>query len=319
MKTRLILLFCFFISFGFSTWAAKNTELVKSNIALNWKAEPEFGGFYTALVDKIYQKNGLDVEVIQGGAGTPTVQMLSAKKIDFAIVSGDELAIARDRGANVVALFTVFQTAPYAFMLRADSKISDIPSLLNSDVTLAVMNGLPYVEFLKKKYGFKKAKVVPYAGGISNFVKDTNFVQQCFISSEPLLAKKQNIKTKTLLIADSGFNPYTAVLAVHGDLIKSKPDLVKKMVSSVREGWKAYIINPSSAHQLITKLNPTMTLEAMKDIHAAELPLIQTEETKQIGLGSMTDARWSELVKQLKEIGLITKEISAKELYWQQK
>ncbi len=42
----------------------------KIRLALNWKPDPQFGGFYAAP----YDKHGLDVEILPGGAGTPTVQ-----------------------------------------------------------------------------------------------------------------------------------------------------------------------------------------------------------------------------------------------------
>ena len=46
-------------------------------LALNWKPEPEFGGFYAAN----YKAHGLDVEILQGGVGTPTVQMVGAGQL----------------------------------------------------------------------------------------------------------------------------------------------------------------------------------------------------------------------------------------------
>jgi NitT/TauT family transport system substrate-binding protein len=290
-------------------------ENTKTKLALNWKAEPEFGGFYTAQVEKIYEKNKIDIEIMQGGAGTPTVQMLAAGQVDFGIVSGDEIAIARSNGADVVALFAVFQTSPYAFMLREESPIKSIKELFNSDTTVAVVKGLPYVSYLEKKYNFKKIKTVPYAGGITNFLGDKKLVQQCFISSEPLLAAKQGIKTKTFLVADTGFNPYTVVLATNATTLKNKPELVNAMVRSVKSGWEAYLKNPKRTHELITKLNPAMTMESMTEIHKVESTLIETAETKKNGLGTMTEKRWKELVDQLKDLGLIKKNVNASDIY----
>src|ERR1700684_3655251 len=68
-------------------------------LALNWKPEPEFGGFYAAP----YAKYGLDVDILPGGAGTPTVQMVGAGSVDFGIVSADEIILARSHGNDVVA------------------------------------------------------------------------------------------------------------------------------------------------------------------------------------------------------------------------
>ena len=53
----------------------------KLQLALNWKPEPQFGGFYAAQLNGEFKKRHLDVEIIEGGSGTPTVQMLANKKI----------------------------------------------------------------------------------------------------------------------------------------------------------------------------------------------------------------------------------------------
>jgi len=47
-------------------------------LALNWKPDPQFGGFYAAEKLGLFQKEGLTVEILPGGAGTPTVQMVGA-------------------------------------------------------------------------------------------------------------------------------------------------------------------------------------------------------------------------------------------------
>src|SRR5580704_17726949 len=77
----------------------------KIQLALDWKPDPEFGGFYAAD----YAKHGLDVEILPGGAGTPTVQMIGAGSAQFGIVEADEILLARARGNDVVALFAVYQ------------------------------------------------------------------------------------------------------------------------------------------------------------------------------------------------------------------
>lgn len=303
------------MSFLAATAVAATEKNTKVNLVLNWKAEPEFAGFYTAQIDKIYEKYKLQTEILQGGAGTPTVQMIAAQQVDFGIVSGDEILIARARGADVVALFAVFQKAPYALMVREDSPIKDMKGLFNSTATVAVIKGLPYVAYLEKKYGFGKVKVVPYMGGIAGFLSDKNFAQQCFISSEPLLAAKQGVKAKTFLVADAGFNPYTVVLATNGETLKKKPELVKAMVQSVKEGWESYLKNPAPTHKLIAKLNPSMTEDAMIEMHKIEAAYIKSDETEKYGLGYMNKKRWQDLSAQLVQLGLIKKDISADEVF----
>ena len=55
--------------------------------ALNWKAEPEFGGFYAAKLSGYFEKRGLNVDITEGGAGTPVVQMVANSKVPFGIAA----------------------------------------------------------------------------------------------------------------------------------------------------------------------------------------------------------------------------------------
>src|SRR5437868_10931554 len=182
-------------------------------LALNWKPEPQFGGFYAAQLNGEFKKRGLDVEILEGGSGTPTVQMLGAGKVDFAIVSSEEILIARERGSQITALYAVYQTNPQAIMTHEARGFKSLKDVFASEGVLAVQSGLSYAQFLFKKYPHPQVKIVPNLGGISNFTKDPLYSQQCFYTSEPLLAEKAGLKTKTFLVSEEGFNPYTTVVA----------------------------------------------------------------------------------------------------------
>jgi NitT/TauT family transport system substrate-binding protein len=278
------------------------TSAVKTKIQLNWKPEPQFGGFYAAQ-DGVDAKHGLDVEVVAGGVGTPTVQMVGAGSVDFAVVSADEVILARQGGNDVVALFAVYQTNPQALMTHAERGFADIGDIFKNDGTVAMQQGLPYAQFLKGKYGFDKVKIVPSPGGdLSGFRSDPNFTQQCFATSEPIAAKELGLDVKTFLVADAGYNPYTTVLVTRGEVWKKNPELVKKVVAAVREGWQAYLADPKPTNDAMQKLNPSMDAETFAASAEVQKPLIETEETKANGLGSMTRDRWATLAKQLVEL-----------------
>jgi NitT/TauT family transport system substrate-binding protein len=279
--------------------AACGRSSQKIRLALNWKADPQFGGFYAAP----YQKHGLDVEILPGGAGTPTVQMVGAGSAEFGIVSADELVVARSQGNNVVALFAVFQNNPQGIMVHASRKLTSIADVLKSG-TLALQRGLPYARLLEKKYGFDKVKVVPSPGGdISAFLADPNFAQQCFIMSEPLTARHQGADVQVFPVSDIGYNPYTTVLATSDDLLRKNPDMVKTMVAAVREGWRAYLDNPAPTNQHMNELNPSMAPEVFAEVAQAQKPFIETDEARRNGLGTMTQERWATLIAQLKDLG----------------
>src|SRR2546423_1477967 len=273
-------------------------------ITLNWVPEPEFGGIYAAKQNGAFAKHGLDVDIIPGGAGTPTWQLVANGKTDFGVASADEVFIARSQGADVVAMFATYQTCPQGIMVHASRGFKSIGDVFKGG-TIAMEPGLPYVNFLKNKFGFGNVKVVAYDGGPGNFLANKDFAQQCFITSEPIAAKQQGSDPQVFLIADSGYNPYTAVIITTGKLAKENPALVRNMYLALQDGWRAYLDDPKPANAVMGKLNPDMDQETFSAAADAQKPLIETDWTKQHGLGSMDRARWEELGKQLVDLKVI--------------
>lgn len=275
-------------------------------LALNWVPEPEFGGFYAARDTKAYEKSGLNVDIRGGGAGAPVVQMVATGQVEFGIAGADEVLTARARGADIVPIFAVFQTSPQGIMAHAARGAKTLAEVLASG-TVAMELGHPYAAFLKKKLGGFGAKVVPYDGGVARFVADKDFAQQCFVTAEPLAAKKKGAEPAVFLIADEGWNPYTVVVITRRALWKEKPELVRSFAKATREGWVAYLADPGPTNAAMGKLNPAMDAEMMTGAAAAQKPLIETAETAKAGLGSMSKERWETLGKQLVDIGVIEK------------
>ncbi|EEF25983.1 conserved hypothetical protein [Ricinus communis] len=286
----------------------------QQTLALNWKAETQFGGFYAAQYSKAFERRHLDVNITEGGSGTPTVQILAAGRVNYAIVSGDEIAIAHDRGADdVVALFAVYQTNPQCIMTHAERGFAKIDDVLQNDGTLLWQAGLPYAQYFRKKYAPIKVRSAPYLGGIGQFQHDPQTSQQCFITSEPLTAEKAGIKVKAFLVADSGYNPYTTVLATTRNYLQQHPDEVRAMVAAVREGWSNYLKDPAATNVQMATLNKAVSLDNLNAGAKAQQSLIQA--TPNGKLGAMTTARWQQLVEQLQQLGVIHKPVAADKLF----
>ena len=285
---------------------ASCSKPAKTRLTLNWKPDPQFGGFYAAP----YSKQGLVVEILPGGAGTPTVQMIGAGSAEFGIVSADELVVARARGNDVVALFAVFQNCPQGIMAHASRHLASVGDVVKEG-TLAIQRGLPYARILEKKYGFDHVKVVPSPGGdISAFLRDEKFAQQCFVMSEPLQARHAGAQVTVFPVADIGYNPYTTVLATSGAQLIRDPKRAAAMVAAVREGWRAYLNDPASTNTKMHDLNPSMEAAAFTEVAEAQKPFIETPE-----LGSMTAERWTTLIGQLKDLGDIPQTMAAQDCF----
>jgi NitT/TauT family transport system substrate-binding protein len=291
--------------------ACSSSKPAGMKLALNWKPEPEFGGFYAAP----YAKHDLTVEILPGGSGTPTVQMIGAGSVDFGIVSADEVILARSKGNDVVALFAVYQNSPTGIMVHASRHLTSIGDVFK-DGTVAIESGMPFARLLKQKFGFDHVKIVPSPGGdITSFLHDDNFAQQCYLTSEPITARRKGASVQTFAISDIGYNPYGTVLAVSGESLRKNPAAAKAMVAAVREGWRSYLDDPKAVNQHMNELNPAMDLETFAEVAQVQKPFIETEATKRDGLGTMSRERWDALIGQFKQLGDITNTIPADDCF----
>jgi len=281
--------------------AACGGEEQKLELALNWKPEPEFGGIFEAERIGAFAERGLDF-ARTGGPGAPVVQMVTARQVAFGIASADEVVLARDRGSDVVAVFATYQTSPQGLMTRASRGIETLAKLFESEGTLAVEPGLPYVKWLEQRYGFGRLQVVPYSYSIAPFLQDPKLTQQVFVTAEPIAARRAGVEPRVSPIADSGYDPYTAVVITHGARLRDDPGTVAAFVAALREGWRGYLDDPAPAIARMAPLNPEMDAEAFRLAAETQQPLIEVADG---ALGAMEPERWAELARQLQTLGLI--------------
>ena len=293
--------------------AAPQTE-ASVKLALDWVPEPEFGGFYAGRESGAYKRHGIGIEIQGGGAGVPVLQMVATGRADFGTVGADELLTARARGADLVALFAVFQTSPQGIMVHASRKLQKLEDAFRSG-TLALETGKAYAAYLKQKFSWEGVKVVPYDGGVAHFLTDPNFGQQCYVTSEPIAVRKKGAEPTVFLIADSGFNPYATVVVTRRELLQKQPELVKEFVLATREGWRDYLDHPQPTNALLAKLNSALDAATLSAAAEAQKPLIENADSKQHGLGSMQLGRWQSLADQLLELKFLDKPVSAAESF----
>lgn len=270
-------------------------------ITLDWKPEPEFGGFYQADLSGAFKKRGLNIALASAGAGAPTWQLVASKQTDFATTAADQVLLARSKGADVVALFAVYQTFPQGIMVHQARGFKTIEDVFTHPGTLAAEDDT-WLKYLLAKFPNPKVTITGYSSGIAAFLAKPDYSQQCFVTSEPLLAKRDGGDPQTFLIADSGYNPYTTVLITRGQVIRDHPDRVKAIVDACRDGWRQYLNDPTAANAAMGKLNTEMDAETFKQAAAAQKPLIETGTTP---FGSMSADRWNQLAGQLVQLKVI--------------
>ncbi len=281
----------------------------KTLLLLDWRAEPEFGGFYAAQAGGNFTNHGLSIDIKSAGEGADMWQLIAQGKADFGTTAADQVLIARAKGADVVALFAVYQTCPQGVMVHKARGFKSLADVFTHPGTLEAEDNA-WLSFCRKKYAAHDVNITNYPGGIANFMAKPEDSQQCFVTAEPILATAAHGDPQTFLIADAGYNPYTTVVITRGDLVRSNPAMVKSMVAACREGWRAYLDNPSAANSAMELLNHDMDPPTFAAAAQAQKPLIDTPM-----LGTMTAQRWNDLSSQLVNLGVLQAPIPAKDCF----
>ncbi len=285
--------------------AGSNTASGRTKVAvqLNWVPEPEFGGFWQAELDGHFERSGLEVELLAGGPGVPAAQLVASGKVPFGVVSGGEMLLINEQGADLIAIFATYQGDPTAIMVHAASPWQTLEELWRSDATVACESNLPFVTYLNRMYGGEKLKLVAHSTALANFVNDPMLAKQCFVFAEPVALELQGVPTRVFPVLESGFNPYTAVVVTTRKYLDANPGICRAMVSALRRGWAAYLEDPTAANVAMSNLNPAMSAEAMNLGAAKQRFLVEDEVTKANAVGWMTVERWQTLAEQMTELG----------------
>jgi NitT/TauT family transport system substrate-binding protein len=273
-------------------------------VALNWFPEPEFGGIYEAKLGGLYDEKGLDVTIAEGSASAGVVQQVATGRVAFGISVADEVVLANAQGTDVVTIFGTFQHHPSCIMVHESRHLASLADLKTG--TLAVEDGIPFAPWLKKKLDLSKVQIVPYGGGVAQWMLDPNYAQQAYITSEPIVAKKAGGDPQCFLVSDTGYDPYADVVITSRKYLTDHPDTVRAFVAATQRGWEQYLADGTRANGKIGELNRDLDKDTLQAMWDAQKPLIASGDAAKAGLGTMDEARWTTLIGQLQEAGVLT-------------
>ncbi len=295
----------------------------KVNFGLDWKAEPEYGGFYQAVATGIYKKHNLDVTIRQGGPQVNQAQLLLAGRLDFNI-SGNSFLVL-----NLVkeklpfrAVAAMFQKDPAVLIAHPGQGNDSFAALKGKPIMIGSDTRIGWWNFLKAKFGYDDSQIRPYNFNLQPFLADKRAVQQGYVSSEPFsIEEAAQFKPVVLLLADAGFTGYGSLITTSNKMIAEKPELVQRFLNASFEGWYAYLYgDPKAGNELIKKDNPEMTdaLIAYGRTALKSHGIVDSGDTTKGGIGAMSDARWADFLKTMASQGLYPADLPVKTGYTSQ-
>lgn len=133
----------------------------------SWYAQAEQGGFYQALADGLYEKEGLDVSIRMGGPQVNGMQLLVSKQADFIVNYDLQILKSVEQGLPVVAVAAPFQGDPQGLMTHAD--VSGLDGLGGKPVLVSTSGQQTWWSWLKGKYQLADSQARPYTSTCNPF------------------------------------------------------------------------------------------------------------------------------------------------------
>jgi putative hydroxymethylpyrimidine transport system substrate-binding protein len=121
--------------------SAGSGETEPLTVMLDWFPNADHAGLYAAQASGEYKRAGLDVKFVTPSDAATPLKLLQAGRVDLAISYEPDVLLARDKGADVVAVGALVQKPLTSLMSLGDHAITNPKQLGGKTVGTA---GIPY-------------------------------------------------------------------------------------------------------------------------------------------------------------------------------
>jgi len=244
------------VSCSAPTPAPEVVELTPVRLAMGYRPDIQFAPLYAAEALGYFEEAGFDV-TFEHMPETEAAQLVGAGEIPFAIVSGEQVLLAREQGIPIVDVMTWWQDYPVAIVSRMESGIQQPEDLVGKQVGLPGLYGASYIGF---------EAIVRSAGIDSNDVQldsiGYNQVEALFqgqedavvvyANNEPFQLEALGIDVEVMRVSD-----YVHLmgngLIVSEEMVASNPMAVQHMVEAFQRGIRAVLDDPDQAYEISTQ------------------------------------------------------------------
>jgi NitT/TauT family transport system substrate-binding protein/putative hydroxymethylpyrimidine transport system substrate-binding protein len=230
-------------------------------LVLDFTPNAVHSGLYLSLSEGDYERAGVDLTIREPSASSDAPKLLEAQRVEFAILDIHDLAIARERGFNVVGVAPIVQR-PLAAVIARDRDAVRTPADLEGR-TVGV-TGLPSDDAVldsvleaggadpeaveRQTIGFDAVPLLS-AGRVD--------AATAFWNAEGVILRRHGVPTREFRVDDFGAPPYPElVLATSAQTLAQRPDLVEAVVDATAEGYGAVAADPDRALDALVEQVP---------------------------------------------------------------
>ena len=298
------------------TATATPAALVKIRLPVGYIPNVQFAPLYVAIDKGYYRTEGLDVS-LDYSQEVDSTALTGANQVQFAIVSGEQVLLARAQGLPIVYVMAWYQQYPVGVVSMASSGIRTPQDLRGKRVGLPMLSGASYIGLraLLSAAGLKEQDITLDVIGFNQveaLVAGKVDAAVIYVANEPVQLRARGYDVNVIKVSDI-MQLAGNGLITNETTLKQDPDLVRRMVKATLMGLRDTIANPDEAYQISAKYVTGLSQDT-GGIQKQVL-LSSIDEWKADRLGYTPPQAWENMQKVLLDMGLLTKPLDLSQAY----
>ncbi len=276
----------------------------------------QYAPFYVAVEKGYFAEEGIEIQ-FDYSFETDGVALVGANKLPFAVVSGEQVPLARAQGLPVVYVAAWYKDYPISIVAKAEQEINRPADLAGKKIGLPGLFGANYIGFISLLYaeGMQESDVKLDSIGFNQveaLVADQEDAIVGYSANEPIQLKAKGYEVNELRVADY-VNLASNGLLTNEKTIAENPDLVRGMIAAFLHGVEDAAENPDEAYEISKKYVENLAdadPQTQKEILATSISFWQREN-----LGYSDPQAWENMNNLLSEMGLLPEKIEIDKAY----
>lgn len=276
----------------------------------------QFAPFYVAIEKGYFRQQGLEIE-FDYSFETDGVALVGANQLPFAVVSGEQVLLARAQGLPVVYVAAWYQQFPISVVAKAAQRIRVPADLRGKKIGLPGLFGATYVGLSALLYsaGLKETDVSLDAIGFNQveaLVSDQEQAVVGYSTNEPIQLRAQGIEITELRVADY-VNLASNGIITNETVMAENPLLIRRFLRAFIQGLRDTIADPDQAYEISKKYVENLAQadeKVQKEILRRSIAMWQAER-----LGYSNPQAWENMHQTLLEIGLLSQPLDVNKAF----
>ncbi len=232
---------------------SEDMPLEEVSLPLGFIPNVQFAPLYVAVDKGYFAEAGFEV-TFDYRFETDGVSLVGQGTLPFAVVSGEQVLLARSQGIPVKYVAAWFQDFPVGVAAKSESGISTPQDLVDKHIGLPGLYGANYIGLraLLSAAGVREDQLILESIGFNQveaLATDQVDAVAIYVTNEPVQLESQGYDVNVMRVAD--FVQLTANgIITNEDLIESDPEMVERFVQAFLRGLADTIENPEEAYQI---------------------------------------------------------------------